>query len=376
VTAVALEPGARELQHEAEQRGFLVSWAPVELPATVRIRYEEWLEQRRHATMGELARALDVRFEPAQRFGWARSVMVLAAPHGYPDPGSPEDGVRIGRVGRVFWVREQGWLERLVQPHLEALKARCRELGARCRDYVDQGPLPVRSHAAQTGLGWIGRNGMVMRPRHGSYLTLAVLLTSFDVEPAEPHRQLCGSCRLCVQACPVGALLGDGTLDANRCISYWTTQHPGLVPADLWPGFGDWLFGCDTCQTVCPWNARAASFWDGYGPEPVLAHPDLRSFFSASGDGFAERYRGSSFERAGRWRLARNALIVLANDRSAEHVPLARLGARDTDPLVRATAAVALAALGDTAAAAALRDDPDERVRVEAERALQRFSGV
>ena len=373
MTVLALEPQAQELQHEAEQRGFLVGWAPVELPAAVKQRYEGWVEQRRHATMGELARALDVRFEPAQRFGWARSVMVLAAPHGYPDPGSPGDGVRIGRVGRVFWVREQGWVERLVQPHVEALKARCRELGARCRDYVDQGPLPVRSHAAHAGLGWIGRNGMLMRPGPGSYLTLAVLLTSFEVESAEPHRRLCGTCELCVRACPVGALMGDGTLDANRCISYWTTQHPGLVPHALWPGMDDWIFGCDTCQTVCPWNACAEAFWGGYGPEPALAHPDLRTFFSAFGGGFAKRYGGSSFERAGRWRMARNALIVLANHGSTEHVPVARLGARDTDPLVRATAAVALTALGDPGPVAPLRDDPDARVRAEAERALRQL---
>jgi epoxyqueuosine reductase len=364
------DPAALALQEEAETRGFIVAWAPIELPAAVRERYDAWIDARHHATMGELARAIEVRQDPRPRFGWAKSVLVLAAPHAFPDPGTPANGFRIGRVARVFWIREQDWVQRLVQPHLEELKALCHELGGRCRDYVDQGPLPLRSHAANAGLGSIGRNGMLIRPGLGSYLTLAVLLTSFEVEAASPERDVCGRCVKCVRRCPTGALLGDGTLDANRCTSYWTTQHPGLVPQNVWSGIGDWVFGCDLCQEVCPWNARAERFWKGYEPEPELAHPDLRDFFSAYGTSFGEKYGESSFERAGRGRMARNALIVARNTNEGDALTLGRLGAEDVDPLVRATAAQALAGLGDTRTTERLLEDPAPAVRREAEAAL------
>ena len=107
------------------------AWAPVELPSRVREDYERWLAERRHATMGQLARGLPVRLDPTQRFGWARSALVLAAPHAFPDPGRPAGGLRIGSVGRIFWIREQDYVERLVQPVVEELKILCHRLGAR-----------------------------------------------------------------------------------------------------------------------------------------------------------------------------------------------------------------------------------------------------
>jgi epoxyqueuosine reductase len=364
------DPRAQALHDDAEARGFLVAWAPAELPAAARERYDNWIAARRHALMGKLARAVEVRFDAAQRHGWVRSAFVLAAPHAFPDPGAPAGGVRIGRVGRIFWVREQDYIERLVQPHVTELKRVCHELGGRCRDWIDQGPLPLRSHAANAGFGWVGRNAMLLRPRLGSYFTLAALLTSFDAAPARPARERCGSCELCVQRCPTGALLGDGTLDANRCTSYWTTQHPGLIPAERWEGIGDWVFGCDICQEVCPWNTKAEAFWGGYEPEQELAHPDLRGFFSASGQPFAPTYLRSAFERAGRGRMARNAIIVLANSGDRVYLPAVRLGAQDIDPLVRGTAAVGLVRLGDRLAASRLLGDPEESVRTQAEAAL------
>jgi epoxyqueuosine reductase QueG len=272
----------------------------------------------------------------------------------------------------MYWVREQGYVERVLRPHVEAIKQVCRKQGVRARDWVDQGPLPLRSYAARSGFGWIGRNGMVITPQLGTYTTLAVLLTDLEVPGVEPHRNRCGSCTRCIPACPTGALLGDGTLDARRCISYWTTQHPGLIPTDMWGPMGDWVFGCDVCQEVCPWNAKAERFWSGYRPEAALAHPDLRTFFSAYGDGgaFERLYAGSAFARAGRGRVARNAIIVFANPGDAAFRPYCRLGASDVDPIVRATAAHGLVRLGDRRSAARLLEDPDESVQREAGAAL------
>jgi len=358
------------LQQEAESRGFLVTWSPIQLPMSVQSRYQAWIAARYEAGMGQLARAIEVRFNPVERLAWAKSVMVLAAPHAFPDPEIPPGGVRIGRVGRVYWVREYEFIRRLIEPHLEDLKRIGAQLGVRCRDYVEQGPLPFRSYAALSGLGWIGRNGMLIRPGEGSYLTLALLLTSLPVEPPPGQPDHCNGCSLCLHRCPTGALLGNGLLDANKCTSYWTTQHPDLIPPERWAGIGDWLYGCDACQTVCPWNKNVERFWQAYRPEPELAHPDLRDFLTLSEPAFRAKYRGSAFERSGRIRMARNALIVLANTLDPVYLPLIRLGADDVSPLVRATAVWALAKMRDWNTVEKLCRDPDPRVRREAERAL------
>lgn len=365
------EPAARALQQAAEARGFVTAWAPGNLPPDVVDRYHRWVAGGRHAGMGQLARTVDVRLKPQSRLAWVRSALVLAAPHGYPDPGCPAGGVRVGRVGRVFWVREQDYIQRLVQPQVEELKAICHELGGRCRDYVEQGPLSFRSYGALSGLGWVGRNAMLIHPVLGSYFTLAVLLTSFEVELRQPHPNRCGRCRVCVDRCPGGALAGDGTLDANRCVAYWTTQHLDLIPPSVWGIIGNWVLGCDECQQVCPWSPKAPQSWAGYRPEPDLAHPDLRDFLTLSNQAFAEKYGGSAFERVGRPRMARNALIVLANTGDESYVPLVRLGVQDSSPLVRTTAAWALVRLGARREVERLLADPDPTVRDGACRALE-----
>ncbi len=356
------------LTAEAEARGFLTAWAPVRLPEAPRARYRAWIAGGKHAGMAYLERDLETRLDPARRFPWVKSVLVLGALHAYPDPGVPRGGVRVGRVARYAWVRDyHAWFA----PHLEALEALCAKLGGRGKGYVDHGPIPERSYAVLGGMGWVGRNAMLIRQGCGSYFTLAVLLTSFEVAPAPEHPNRCGRCVRCVGACPTGALLGDGTLDANRCVSYWTIEHRGLIPPELWGGVGEWLFGCDACQEACPWNRKARDFWGGVRPDPELAHPDLRAFFTLSGRAFQRRYAGSAFLRPGRVRMARNALVVLANTRDPAHLPLVRLGAEDVNPLVRATAARALALLGDARRAERLRKDPDPRVAAEATRALE-----
>lgn len=360
------------LQKEAEARGFIVAWAPVNLPPQVQARYQQWVGAGHQATMGQLIRAIDVRLEPTKRLAWAKSTMILAAPHAFPDPGAPHDGVRIGQIGRLFWLRELDYTRLLVEPHLEDLKALCYKLGGRCTDYVEQGPLSLRSHAALSGLGWIGRNGMLMTQSHGSYLTLAVLLTSFAVTAPALYPNRCGRCRLCERSCPTGALLGDGTLDANLCTSYWTTQHRDLIPLEVWEGIGNWLYGCDVCQTVCPWNSKAEAFWQGYKPEAELAHPNLADFFMLSELEFKRKYVQTSFERSGRARMARNALIVLANTQNPDYLPLVRLGAQDVNPIVRATAVWALTKLGDRCTPAKLLKDSFEMVRHEALKAKNR----
>jgi epoxyqueuosine reductase len=320
--------------------------------------------------MEYLGKNLEDRLEPSSRLAWAKSVLVLAAPHAYPDPVTPTGGIRLGRVARYAWVRDY---HLLIQPHLQALESLAQKLGIQAKGYVDHGPLSERSYAALGGLGWIGKNTMLMRMGEGTYLTLAVILTSLTPTPFPqgegkyPNR--CGRCMRCIRACPTNALSG-GTLDSRLCISYWTIEHRGLIPADLWPAIGDWLFGCDICQEVCPWNRKARDFWQGFRPEGELAHPNLEDFFLLSSHTFAQKYAGTVFLRPGRTRMARNALIVLANQKDSAYLPLAQRAAKDVNPIVRATAARALVLLGDLDKAAGLLDDPDPLVVQEAKLAI------
>ncbi len=351
---------AEILTQAAQQQGFLTAWAEVELPQDTRERYRDWLAQGRQAEMAYLTQNLGTRLNPRSRFAWTKSVLVLAAPHAYPPPERPPGGIRLGRVARYAWVRDY---HLLIQPYLQDLERLAQSLGLQAKGYVDTGPLSERSYAAWGGLGWIGRNAMLMRMGEGTYLTLAVLLTSLPAPVEQAHYpNRCGTCRRCVAGCPTGALLGDGTLDSSRCISYWTIEHRGLIPPDCWAGMGDWLFGCDICQEVCPWNRKAQAFWQGFVPEPELAYPNLEDFFYLSSKAFQRKYAGTVFLRPGRTRMARNALVVLANLGNPDYLPLVRQGARDVNPLVRATAAEALARLGNWDSIIPLLQDPEPLV--------------
>lgn len=357
---------AELLTQAAQERGFITAWAALDLPAAVTERNLEWLQAGHQAGMDYLAQSLPTRQAPRSRFEWANSVLVLAAPHGYPKPEKPLGGTRVGKVARYAWVRDY---HRLMGPHLLELEQLAADLGLQAKGYVDTGPLSERSYGALGAMGWIGRNAMLMRMGEGTHLTLAMLLTSLtptafsEGEGVYPVR--CGRCTRCLTACPTDALRGDGTLDSRRCIAYWTIEHRGLIPAEMWAGMGEWLFGCDICQEVCPWNRRAKAFWQDFQPEAELAHPNLEDFFSLSSKAFERRYGGTVFLRPGRTRMARNALIVLANGGDLAYLPLIRQGANDVNPIVRATAARALAKLGDLDALLPLRHDPDPLVLQE-----------
>jgi epoxyqueuosine reductase QueG len=284
--------------------------------------------------------------------------------------------VRAGRVGRRFWVREPDpfLVKRLFEPDVVALKELAHRLGMRARDTIEQGPLPLNLYAVSSGTFWRGRNAMPLSQAHGGRVTLACLLTDEPAPAPALPADRCGSCRRCVATCPTGALLGDGRVDLNRCVSYWTTRHQDVLPLEWWPAIGSWLFGCDLCQDVCPWTVRAeraARTWPGFRAEAELAHPDLADFLTLAGAAFARKYASTAFERAGRTRMARNALVVLANAGDPAHRDLLRLAAGDAAPLVRATAGQALAVTGDRPAAERLLADPDATVRSAVRTALE-----
>ena len=358
------------LTRAAERRGFLVYKAPSRLPQSSRAGFENWLAAGMHADMKYLARDPLERYDPVRRFSWFKGALVLAVPYGGGEVSRPVDGLRLGKVARYAWVRDYHlW----IAPLLADLEELCRKLGGTCKGYVDYGPIPERAYAVASGGGWLGRNGLWLTQENGSYQYLAILLTSWEVEPAPPHPNRCGSCTACVGSCPTGAIVADGVVDSRRCLSYWTIEYRGLIPQDIWDRMGNWVFGCDDCQTPCPWNRRA----DGWKlePDPDLAWPDLGSFFGVSNRVFARRYHGSAFLRSGRPAMARNALIALSNSDQDALRWLLPAALADPSEKVRATAAAAAARIGAPDLAGKAMESLDGEAREYVEGFLRLLSG-
>jgi epoxyqueuosine reductase len=283
-----------------------------------------------------------------------------------PGPGQ-------GKVSRYAWGSDyhdliHGRLRQLADFHRE------RTPGASVRGVVDTAPLPEREFAQLAGLGWIGKNTLLLNRRLGSWFFLAALLTSEELDCDEPFQhESCGSCRACLDACPTGALVDAYRLDARKCISYLTIELKGPIRAELREGQGDWLFGCDVCQEVCPWNRRTPiAEEEMLRPMPGANPADLAELFALDEAAFGKRFRATPLWRPKRRGLLRNAAIALGN---GPHEPaLAGLlrGLNDAEPLVRAASAWALGRYANPTALKALQtrlaveSDADVRQEIDA----------
>ena len=214
------------------------------------------------------------------------------------------------------------------------------EPGADGRVFVDTSPVLERLYARYAGLGWVGKNTMLLSPRHGSYFFLAGLALNLDLPEDRPEPDHCGSCTRCLDACPTDAFPAPRVLDASRCISYLTIERKGPVPEELRAGVGDWVFGCDICQEVCPWNrfAKPGAAFAAAG-EPSLDATEVLALDAAA---FKARFKGTPLERTKRRGLARNAALVLGNSGDGRHRPALERAARDAEPLVAEQAAWSL----------------------------------
>jgi epoxyqueuosine reductase len=212
------------------------------------------------------------------------------------------------------------------------------------RWYTDTGPILERDLAQRAGLGWIGKNTCLINPRLGSYFLLAEILLGIDLEPDPPFEaDRCGTCRVCLEACPTHCILPDHTLDARRCISYLTIELKGEIPLDLRERMGEWLFGCDVCQMVCPWNRFAASAGDpAFAPRPGVACPDLIQEIRLTPQAFNEKFKKSPIKRAKRRGYLRNVAVTLGNAGDSAAIPALERTLQDDESLVREHAAWAL----------------------------------
>jgi epoxyqueuosine reductase len=247
------------------------------------------------------------------------------------------------------------------------------------RWYTDTGPILERDLAQRAGLGWIGKNTCLIDPASGSYYLLAEILLGIDLEPDPPvTTDHCGTCTRCLEACPTACILPDRTIDARRCLSYLTIELKGPIPAELRPAVGSWVFGCDICQQVCPWNIRfAAPEGDpAFAPRPQVPTPDLiRELEVLTPEAFNQKFKGSPLKRAKRRGYLRSVAVALGNQRTPDSIPALARALEDAEPLVRGHAAWALGQVGGPAARQALLEaaqtETDTWVQAEIQAALE-----
>jgi len=314
--------------------------------------YRAWLAQGYHGEMGYMARPDRVarREDPARIVPGAGTVVCVGLNY---YPGALPDDLRRdpsrGLISNYAWGVDY---HELMAPRLEELAAFIRtEVGAgagrqvRVRAYVDTGPVLERAYAAQAGLGFIGKNTCLIDPHMGSWLFLGEILLDVELEPTTKTMDVsCGTCRRCLDACPTGALVAPTVLDARRCISYLTIELKGPIPHELRPLMGRWIYGCDVCQSVCPWQrfARPTREPSFRAPGPDRGAPSLSDVLVMGEEAFRQRYRGTPIYRIGRGRLLRNAAVALGNWGDERGGPVLRKALTDPEPLVREHAAWAL----------------------------------
>lgn len=307
--------------------------------------FEDWLAKGYAGEMGYLARGAEKRRDTRLPFAGGRSAVVVGMDYGGREPTGP-----VARYARGDDYHDV-MVDRLRALHQWLRDAAGADIPGKA--YVDTGPLLERDLARRAGLGWFGKNTNLINPRIGSFFFLGALVVAHDLAPSEPFdADRCGTCTRCLDACPTDAFTGPRELDATRCISYLTIEMRGEMPVELREKMGEWVYGCDVCQEVCPWNVTFAHELAGdspFAPREALGGKDARTLarelLAMSQAEFSATFKGSPMKRAKRRGLARNAAVALGNAGTAEDVPALEAALRHDEPLVREHAAWALARL-------------------------------
>ncbi len=273
---------------------------------------EKWLAAGRAGSMAYLHRNRDIRSDPSRLVEGARNVIVLAASYSQSPPPAPVDDEPRGRVAMYAWGDDyHDILKRRLHDLADALHVAIDEsFVTRC--CVDTVPILERELAARAGVGWIGKNTMVLQRELGSYFFLGEIVTTLELDPDGPAVDHCGSCTSCIDACPTAAFPTAYEMDASRCISYLTIEHRDTIPEAFHPLMGDWIFGCDVCQQVCPFNRqpRPTRMFSIRSPGP---QPSLDGIMRWSDEDYRRTLKGSAIKRAKLGMLKRNAAIAHDN---------------------------------------------------------------
>ena len=328
------------IKDKARQLGFILAGVTTPEPPPHYSTFENWLAQGQHGTMDYLAkeRSRARRANPGAILPECKSILVLATP--YPSPsgrGVSEgqgEGEITGNIASYAWGAD----------YHDVLPARMQELvqfieeqigvPVKNRWYTDTGPILERDLAQRAGIGWIGKNTCLINPKQGSYLLLSEILLDLALEPDPPFiTDHCGTCRRCIEACPTDCILPNRTIDATRCISYLTIELKDEIPTDLREKVGSWVFGCDVCQMVCPWNRFTGEGDPAFGDENPLH--TLTDEMVISTQEFNQRFKQSPVKRAKRRGYLRNVAVALGNTGDMHALPVLQGLANNEQPLVR-----------------------------------------
>ncbi|HLA68930.1 MAG TPA: tRNA epoxyqueuosine(34) reductase QueG [Bacteroidota bacterium] len=273
----------------------------------------EWLGRGFHGTMGWMARNMEKRQDPRRILPGARSMVCVAL--NYHTDAKHSDKPESGKISRYAWGDDY---HEIVSKKLEELARRIVQLapGSRSKAYVDTGPVMEKAWAARAGLGWQGKHTNLITKDFGSWVFLGEIITDLDLSPDEPIADFCGTCTACIEACPTDAIVQPYVVDSNKCISYLTIEHKGEIPSELHPQLKQWVYGCDICQDVCPWNSFQQSTNIGaFAPREKNVAPKLADLVEMSTEEFSSRFKKSPIKRTKLSGIVRNARAVLKGSR-------------------------------------------------------------
>jgi epoxyqueuosine reductase len=321
--------------------------------------FEKWLAAGNHAGMKYLENdnQRQLRHNPRDILSGARSMILLGMPYIPPIittlntsiRPNPPSSAGLGQVAAYAWGYDY---HEIIPPRIADLALFISKrigLSFNWRGYTDTGPILERDHAQQAGLGWAGKNTCLIAPGYGSFFLLAEMILDLELEPDPPFlADRCGTCTRCIQACPTGCIQPDRTIQSGHCISYLTIENKGAIPVDLRSQIGGWVFGCDICQQVCPWNRFAPDAGDtAFLPRKGIYQPSLEEALLLDTSGFQIKYRRSPILRARRRGYLRNVAVALGNQHDSEKVPVLKACIEnETEPLVRGHAAWAIGQSG------------------------------
>jgi epoxyqueuosine reductase len=328
----------------ARELGFdLAAVAPAQLPPPHENAFAEWIANGHAADMNYLGKRLENGVTLEDLLPHTRSLITLAV--NYWRPNQPSNAPGTGKISQYAVTRDY---HKTIKAQLKKFVATIQaDYNATARGFVDVGPILERAYAATASIGYQARNAMIITPEFGSWVFLAVVLTDLELPPSSrPIKQRCGQCVRCIDACPTDAIIADQVIDSSRCISYLTIENKGPIPLELRPLMGNWIFGCDDCQTVCPHNSRAQTssvddFLNVRFPDGELSLAELLAI--RSDRDFLALFAGTPMMRAKRTGMLRNAAVAAGNSGDASLIPvLEDTIANDASDLIREHAQWAL----------------------------------
>jgi epoxyqueuosine reductase len=319
-SAMKSEPTASAIKARAYELGFdICGIAPAAAHPELAF-YREWLDRGFAGEMAYLHRTAERRADVRHVVPTAQTVIVTGTVYNTDRPYSTESrDPQQAHIARYAWGDDY---HDVIGGRLESLVAWMRAQMSEpfeARAYVDTGPVQERVYAQYAGLGWIGKNTCVINPELGSWMFLGAIICSLPLAVDPPSLDQCGSCTLCIEACPTQAIVAPAVLDSTRCISYLTIELKGPIPEDQRPGVGTHVYGCDVCQEVCPWNSRAPQTDDpAWQPRAAWDRVDLSSLAARKDDELADALRGSPMRRTKVQGLRRNVAVALDNAEAAD----------------------------------------------------------